>query len=502
VTRRLLHHISAGTVVGLLAAGVMFLLASLMPGLFADFEIATFDLRYRQALAANPLATIEEIVIVDIDSRSLYKMGRFQAWPRTHHAEVIDKLSADEARAVFLDLLLLERDADPQQDLQLAASIRRAGNVYLAVLFSQADTLNFLYPMQEDPIVTSHPEAGWQVAPGAPALRQADRVDVPFAELLAACTGVGAVNWGVRGDNAVRRFPLVHRFLGRNYPAVALRMALDLLASNASPQRPQDGTGIIVDGRIVPTDAAGRLWLNYEGPWKSFRYVSYYDVLQGRLPPGFFADKIVMIGSSAPGLSDLAATPFQQGYPRVEVHATLLHNLLTGRFLERAHSAVRTGCVLGLALICGVVTLLLRPLWALLVLALPAAGLWLGAAEVFAGQRLWIEIVLPAGAGLLAFSMASVYRYWTEEREKQRIRVAFQHYVPPEVAEEVVADPASLRLEGQRKDLTVLFSDIKAFTPMAEKLAPEELARFMNDYLGTMTQFVFNHKGTLDRNQA
>jgi CHASE2 domain-containing sensor protein len=417
--------------------GIGFFLVRLLPDLFTRLEIATFDLRYRRAMSSGPVPTIEDIVIVDIDSRSLSKLGRFQNWPRSHHAELIDVLSADSARAVFVDLLLVERDADAQQDLRLVESIKRAGNVYLPVLFSPADSLNFLYVMDEDPVAAVLPGAGWEREQPLMGLPSIDRVEGPFAELMGASAGVGAVNLEVGGDNVIRRFPMVHHFLDRLYPTVALRMAADLLIQDGREPRWLEHGGIVMDEVTVPTDAAGRLWLNYAGLWKSFRYVSYYDVLYGRLPSGFFNGKVVMVGASAPGLADLAATPFQQGYPRVEVHATLLHNLMTGHFLQRTSNTVNVLCVLGFTLL-GVVAALLLPLLpGLLILSLATGGLWLLAAALFTEQRLWITLVQPVGIGFQAFLLASIYRYWNETRR------------PAPMASSVEPRPHRPRLEVQ-----------------------------------------------------
>lgn len=496
----MLKRLGAGLLLGLCGSGLLLLCARLLSGLFADFEAATFDMRYRDALSA-PRGTIEEIVIVDIDSRSLYKLGRFQDWPRAYHTAVLDTLTSQGALAVFLDLLLVERARDPEQDRRLVEAVRRAGNVYAALLFSHADTLNFIYPQTKDPVAASRPRAGLAVRGGA-ALPLADLVETPFPELLVACAGVGAVNWGIAGDNVVRRFPLLYRLLDRVYPTVALRMAADLLG--ASPDGlafdPEDGITIYgSERRTVPADARGLLWLDYPGPWKTFRYVSYYDVLAGRIAPGFFAGKIAMIGSSAPGLSDLATTPFQHAYPRVELHATLLYNLLAGRFLQRASDGILLASVLVFALIAGALAILLRPIYALACLATLVIAYWLVAGAYFEQQRLWLGVVKPVSSGLMAFGLVLFYRYWTEEREKHRIRAAFQHYVPLEVVEEIVNDPSYLGLGGQRQNLTVLFSDIKGFTTIAERLDSEELARLMNEYLGSMTHLVFARRGTLDK---
>jgi len=252
----------------------------------------------------------------------------------------------------------------------------------------------------------------------------------------------------------------------------------------------------------IPVDAHGNMLINWAGPFKSFRYISFYDVLKAKernLPPEMFRGKIVLLGTSLPGLFDLRNVPFQQAFPGVEIHANILYTLFTQNFITRMSENTSFLLLLIIGLILGGILIFTRPLVSYLTVVGMGLLYTLAAAIIFLQYNYWIEIVAPLLTIVLAFSVIYVYRYVTEEKNKRFIRSAFSHFVTKSVVDELLANPDKIKLGGEKKVCTVLFSDVAGFTTISEKLEPEELVQLLNEYLTEMTNIVFKYDGMLDK---
>ncbi len=250
---------------------------------------------------------------------------------------------------------------------------------------------------------------------------------------------------------------------------------------------------------IVHPDGVGRLLVNYHGPARTYPYVSFADVAKRKFTPGRFKDKIVLIGASATGIGDTRATPFGGlEFPGVEIHANVIDNILNRQFLVRGGPQVVAdiGLILLFGIPLGMWLAVVQPRWMPLGIALLIP---LCAVNYFAFVHgWWLNFIVPALFTLVPnVSLVALYRVLVEEREKRRIRGTFQQYAPPEVVRRVVKDP---NLVAPRKaPLTILFSDIRGFTSISEKLDAQELADLLNAYLTEMTRVMFLYQGTLDK---
>ena len=248
------------------------------------------------------------------------------------------------------------------------------------------------------------------------------------------------------------------------------------------------------------TDTLGQMLINYQGPWgRAFRHYSIADVLQkGGFEPGSFKGKLVLIGATATGIGDLRATPYGgTNYPGVEIHANVIDNILNNRFLKRdAKSALVDALLIftfGIPL--GIWMALVQPRW-----------MWFGAsllAPLVAVDYVaflhgwWLNFTVPAMTLTGNVLLVSLYRALVEEKEKRKVRTAFGQYLSPEVIRRLLVNPRLV--EPKKTDITVMFSDIRGFTTISEKLDAQELAVFLNQYLSDMTSIVFDHYGTLDK---
>jgi adenylate cyclase len=252
------------------------------------------------------------------------------------------------------------------------------------------------------------------------------------------------------------------------------------------------------DKAQVRTDDLGRAYVNFHGPSYTYRHFSMADVIEHKLPPDTFSGKIVLIGATATGIGDLRTTPFGGlDYPGVEIHANVIDNILQQNFLRRGakESLWDLGLILLFGIPLGIWMALVSPRWMGFGIVLLAV---LVAVDYFAFLRgSWLNFTIPALTLSANVLLVSLYRALIEEREKRRVRAAFGQYLSPEVVRRLLLNPELV--EPRKTEVTVMFSDIRGFTTISEKLDAQELAIFLNQYLSDMTRIVFDRRGTLDK---
>lgn len=506
----LFRRLLTGGAFGLAAALLVLLLTHLLePRLFDAFEAKSLDWRYLGRLKnlweQRQGATIEEIVIVDIDDRSLKKLGRYSCWPRDYHARIIDSVTGGGARAIGFDILFMEPDCISATDSLLVAATARSGIVYHAMAFSNANPDAFLEPMKEPPAGLAAERLSLLPASEAQRkFRSADRMDGQLVPLYNAAAGIGFANFSPDNDSVIRTMPMFIQFAGRHYFALTLAMTMGILGAGPEELTVVPGDAITIHppgGKPVriPIDDNGRMLISYQGTFQTFRYISYYDVLMERVPPETFDGRIVLVGTSAAGLSDIRPVPFQDSFPGVEVHANVLHNILQSQYIEKQGPYSSVLIVVGLALLIALLTVLLKPVLGGLLGALIIVGYALLGMRWFSESAFWLELVRPVMAIVIAYLFVVLYRFIDEERNKRYIKNMFQHYITASVVDELLRRPDMLKLGGEKRMATAFFSDIKNFTTVSENLTPEVLVAQLNDYLTAMTKVVFKYQGYLDK---
>lgn len=329
-----------------------------------------------------------------------------------------------------------------------------------------------------------------------------------LAEFQRAAQGAGFFNMRADDDGTARQMALVSPFGDGYYlslSASTLRIAFggDAPAAGVEARgvlgRPYLSPWLEVGGLRVPLSADGTVHVPYRAG-SPFPYLSAAEVLAGRAPLEQLENRIVLVGSTAPGLADLRVTPFSNTFPGVEIHAHLIAGILDGTIRATPPWAkdARLAAVLLLGALLTFVLLRFGPTVGLAA-TIALLGLLL-AAYALAWSRF---MVVPMAAPMLTlfglYALNTAYGFFAETRSKRQITKLFGQYVPPELAVEMSRDPTHYTMEGQSREMTVLFSDIRGFTNFSERLPPTELAEVLNAYLSTMTRVVQQHQGTIDK---
>lgn len=460
------------------------------------------------------------VAIIDIDDASIAEVGQWP-WPRSRFAELVDQATADGAVAIAFDIIFAERDRlspvniardNPDLNVGLLTALQTLpdSDRLLAEAFSRARVVvgqtSIRSGYVEDRTGQDIPEVPHAILGDDPRpfiLTFPDLVE-NLPELEAAASGRGVFNVRPDPDGVYRRAPIVVSVAER----LRLGLAPELLrvATGGAPFAVRTNAAgidsVVLAGRPVTTagDGTVRPYLTHS---QRGRYVSAGDLLEGRMPPGRLAGHLVLVGTSAIGLEDFRTTPLGLQMAGVEIHAQLLENILSDTLLVRPNYAIAAE-LCAMLLIC-LVIIVLSPImnaWFLIVattIFLTSYG-WFSF-SFFTSQRLLLDATFPVWAGLATIIFMSTTNYLREERRRRKIRTAFGQYVSRDLVEAMTENQDSLKLGGETRDLTLLFSDVRGFTAIAESYRddPQGLTTLMNRFLNLLSNAILEQDGTIDK---
>ncbi len=480
-----------------------------------QFELRLYD--FAKKLYPKPHKN-NEIVLIAIDDTSLKDLGKWP-WSRIYHANLLNVLYYFNPSAIGFDLLFTESDfQNRDNDLKLAQMSEHFDNICFGYYFD----FKKYGAYQGDKIVQGLIDQKIDKVIGdLSLLPEAQSVCLPNDDLSAKAL-LGYLN-APRGetlygksasfDGIVRDIPLIVRFGNDVYPSFALQLVREYLGVNCSDISVSIGEEIIITcddkGDIsIPIDDKGRMIINYVGGLDSFQTVSYESVLgmaetmraqkKPVLDPKMFKDKIVIIAMTATGMDNGELPLSDKLLPMCLVHMNAIQTILNKSFINRLPDKGALYFALLLTTIVGFFAVFCSPWVATLVFLMVFIGVSVGY-HYFLLNGVWVTIIpVLCGCGLVFLAVA-VANLISEEREKRRIKNMFGHYVSGNVLEEILGNPAMLKLGGENRELTVLFSDIRSFTTYCEKRSPEEVVKILNEYLNEMTEIIIENGGTLDK---
>jgi adenylate cyclase len=511
---------------------VLYLLA--VP-LLEHIELKCWDLHFTSRGIIKPSG---QVAFVTVDEESVKREGRWP-WPRRDMARLLQAVDSAGALVIGLDFGFFEPDlnlrrkaildlreqlerhetgaADLIENLETIAAGQDEDRILAGAIEGLSAPLvigQFFYStgslfVPEPPPMEALDKAVCRVVlskgptPEGKLLEQ-EGIESNIAIISEAAPYSGSFNVFPDPDGSIRWMPLIVRYNGRIFPSLALQML-----SAALPDTPpiikldeRGVEGIRLGAVTIPTNSRGELLVNFYGPGYSFPHYSATALMRGEIPPETLKDKLVVVGITTMGLHDFRPTPFDPIFPGVELHCTVMDNFIQQYFVKRPAGSSQ---LLDLGALAGIALIFLVAQWFArgIVLVGIAAGLLAGYAGlthyVFVSRGLWLNNIYPCMSLVLAYSGTTMHHYLKEEREKRHIRKTFSLYVPHSVVEEMLANPEMLRLGGDKRELSILFSDIRGFTTLSEKRPAEELVPELNNYFTQMTEVVFHQKGTLDK---
>lgn len=414
---------------------------------------------------------------------------------------------------------------DPDlSDRSFSEAVKRGGNVFLpAVFYVDSKDLERNPGLAPDEAGKASLKAALGPSSLAPAgtVQEYFNATVPFPALAAASAGIGHLNLSPDGDGAYRRYPpLVSFEKGAGaYPAMALLIAA--YVKGVGPDKIIAGdNNIRIGDTVIPLLSDSSAYVYYQGgivskgglkgaSYQSFyRHMPFDHVLASKdlseaggeplYPAGTFKDKIILITASAIGLADLRTTPFSAVTPGIEIHANIIDNILAGRSLKGPSELATALYVIILSSIIAIIAWASHPARGFGAALLLTGAVTLAHWRAFSSGYI-LPIVLPITASSSTYLGVILLKYIFEQKEKKFLKSAFGHYISPSVLEDVLKSPEKLRLGGERRRMTVLFSDIEGFTTISEGMAPEETSRVLNEYLTAMAECVTGTRGTLDK---
>jgi adenylate cyclase len=515
---RLLYVLIVGTVIlGSLALRIW------DPSPVARLRSLVFDAYQRvDPRAFDPSLPVR---IIDIDEESLKQVGQWP-WPRTVLADLVDKLSTAGAAAIGFDMVFPEPDRmSPSTALRFWPKSEALAGLREEVEKLPSNDEVFAEAIGKGPVVlgfiaapqgTSIPETKAGFAHGgddpklfAPYYRGAA---ASLKELQDKAQGAGTLNWIPEHDQIIRRMPMVIRVGETLYPSLAadmLRLAQGastyvVKSSGASGEKAfGEKTGIVgvkVGDFEVPTEANGQMWIRFT-PESKDRYLPAWKVLNGEIGADAIEGRILIVGTSAAGLLDLRATPLDASVPGVSLHAQAIEQILQGAFLQRPDFA--TPAELLYILVLGLlIAFLIYRMGALgsAVLGGIAIASVIGISWYAFDAFGWlVDPIYPAIALTAIYLAGTLVVFLRTERERNRVRHAFSHYMAPALVERLADDPSRLKLGGETRDMTLLFSDVRGFTTISEGLDAEELTRFLNSLFTPLSNIILEEQGTIDK---
>ncbi len=518
---------------GFLITFILFANASgIIPLRFVDtLENLSYDFRLKLSL---PSEIDKKVVIIDIDEKSLAQIGQWP-WERNVLGDIVDNLfDYYSINVLGFDILFAEKDEDPSDKIlsQLSNSsisnskefqriIKRNYNIMhrdetLAKSLKNRNTvLGIIFTHQEKDLSKG------ALPPSIPQFTPEIIESFSFLEAIGYTANINTLqknaaaggffdNPLIDNDGVFRRVPLLQSFNGKLYPSLALEITRASLKNNAiklgyGSSDEYEGSKslewVYVGEIAIPVDEYSAVMVPYVGPQKTFDYISASDILNKSIPKEKLKDKIAIFGTSAAGLLDLRTTPLESAYPGVEVHANIIQGILDQTIKHKPEYMIGFEILLIfiLGIILTIILPMLSPMWSTISSLLSIAIILL--LDNYAWHELMVimPIASPLILVVLLFMMNMSYGFFIESRGKRQLTHLFGQYVPPDLVDEMSRNLKEINLDGEIRNMTVLFTDVRGFTSISENMGPKELTTYINAFLTPLTEVIHKNRGTIDK---
>ncbi len=499
------------------AFGIAQLIFQLLGGLFETWNSQVFDrfFLFRSSISSLKPPYDGTVVHIDLNDTAIQQMKTYYL-TRSQYGQMIRNLAAMRVAAQAYDLIFAA-GTNQADDQAIITATRDAGNVYFGMAIELGSKSGPL-PGRTAPDIHEYLDrTKWavKVEGVSEELYSGAKPIITFPPLAEVSRGIGFLSLKADRDGVIRRMPLLVRCEGGFYPSLPFRVVCDYLGAGPEKITVKPGSYIrIKDARFpggpprdffIPIDSNGAMIINFIGPWGEMRHYNFAQILSASGDRDAFqmwtdelSGKIAVVSDVSTGATDLGAVPVDIIFPLSGLHANVIQTILSRAFLTEISPAG----ILAIELVMVALILLLSTRFspilftggaALLITCYAAAAL-----ALFLAYGLMLNIIRPVISCAAVATLIMAFRYFRDSREKEVLRRSFESYFPPSVVERILADPTMIS-RGQRKELTILFSDIKDFSAHSSSYSPDRIRGFLNDYFETMVEVVFTHKGTVDK---
>jgi adenylate cyclase len=499
------------------AFGIVQLIFQLFGGLLQTWNSQVFDrfFLFRSSIAALKPPYDGTVVHIDLNDTAIQQLKTYYL-TRSQYAQLIRNLAAMRVAAQAYDLIFAAGTSQAD-DQAIIGATREAGNVYFGMAVELGSQRGALSGRIAPDIREYLDQTKWAVRVEGQSedLYTGTKPLITFPPLAEVSRGIGFLSLQTDRDGVIRRTPLLVRFEGGFYPSLPFRLVCDYLGVGPEKITVKPGSYIrIKDARIsggppqdffIPIDSNGAMIINFIGPWGEMRHYNFAQILSASGDRDAFAmwteelsGKIAVVSDVSTGATDLGAVPVDINFPLSGLHANVIQTILSRAFLSEISPTGILAVELAMVALIFLLSIRFSPVLFIGGTALLITGYAAATLALFLTHGLMLNIVRPVIAGGSVASLIMALRYFRDSREKEVLRRSFESYFPPSVVERILADPAMMS-RGQRKELTILFSDIKDFTAHSSSYSPDRIRGFLNDYFETMVEVVFTYKGTVDK---
>lgn len=472
-----------------------------------DNRLRDFMFLYRGAIPHH-----DNIVIVDIDEKSLKELGQWP-WSRNKLARILENIHEGDPKVIGLDVMFSEPDGTSparvlesldmsgtvqivDYDALLADVIERTHAIASYVFIFEPEEAKMEFPINNVIIhERNRPKEEFMIEPNS--------IVINIPQIQNRVESSGYFNTIPDETGLVRSIPLVMRYQGITFTPLSFEIVRRYLGEHeVFVEYGKYGIDHIQVGDYrIPTDRNGQMLINYRGTAGTYTYISALDVYHQQHDSNMLKDKIILLGSSAIGLRDIRSTPIDGTHPGVEIHANIIDNILSGDFISKPSwvETVDLMIILNVVFLVMVAIHYMRALTSLLMIAFLIAGIIALLYQMFFTYGLAFSILFPVLSALLAFISATVINYFFETRQKEFIKSKFAQKVSPQVVEDLISNQENA-LKRESREVTIFFSDIRGYATIAENIGdPEKTIAFLNEYMMPVVDMILANKGTVDK---